>query len=59
MNIPVGHAATSEFCDGYALEKAHRETFKSRSCRATLTGEIIHADLNGPMSASFFSGGAR
>ncbi|KAF8776783.1 Retrovirus-related Pol polyprotein like [Argiope bruennichi] len=30
MGISVSHAATSEFCDGCALGKAHRKPFKSR-----------------------------
>ncbi|KAF8774799.1 Copia protein like [Argiope bruennichi] len=56
MGISVSHAATSEFCDGCALGKAHRKPFKSRPYRAMSIGEIINADVNGPMSVDSFSG---
>ncbi|KAF8777456.1 Retrovirus-related Pol polyprotein like [Argiope bruennichi] len=56
MGISVSHAATSEFCDGCALGKAHRKPFKSRPYRAMSIGEIINADVNGPRSVDSFSG---
>ncbi|KAK9754046.1 hypothetical protein QE152_g1680 [Popillia japonica] len=47
-----------EFCDGCALGKMHRLPFKQRMNRPTVTGELIHADVNGPMTTESF-GGAR
>jgi len=56
MNIRVSHAVTSDFCDGCALGKAHRKPFKPRPNRATSVGEVINADVNGPMSVDSFTG---
>lgn len=56
MNIPLKSAATSEFCDGCVLGKAHRKPFKSRPYRATSVGEVINADVNGPMSVESLNG---
>jgi hypothetical protein len=49
MNIDVDNG-TEEFCDGCALGKMHRLPFKHRMNRPSVTGEQIHADVNGPMS---------
>ncbi|KAL0278101.1 UNVERIFIED_CONTAM: hypothetical protein PYX00_000010 [Menopon gallinae] len=51
MNIPVKDEKES-VCDGCAIGKMHRLPFRSRPNRATKTGEIIHADLNGPIKVS-------
>ncbi|KAF8789502.1 Retrovirus-related Pol polyprotein like [Argiope bruennichi] len=56
MGISVSHVATSEFCDGCDLGKAYRKSFKSRPYRAMSIGEIINADVDGPMSVGSFSG---
>ena len=39
----------SRFCEACAYGKSHHQSFYSRAVRATKTGEIIHADLCGPM----------
>lgn len=50
--------AEENFCDGCALGKMHRLPFKQRKDRSRNTGELIHADVNGPMS-TVSMGGAR
>lgn len=40
------------FCEACAFGKSHRQPFYSRTCRATKSGEIIHADVCGPMKES-------
>lgn len=50
MEINMNHGGTEGFCDGCVLGKANREPFSSRSDRTQVVGELIHADVNGPMS---------
>lgn len=38
-----------EFCEGCVLDKHARASFKDRQNRPTQTGELIHADICGPM----------
>ena len=58
MNIDV-NGCKENFCDGCALGKMHRLPFnKNRVNRPTVTGEQIHADVNGPISMKSL-GGAR
>ena len=56
ISLSVSHALTNEFCDGCAFGKTHQKHFKSRPYRAMSTGEIINADVNGPVSVASFSG---
>ena len=44
------------FCEACAFGKSHRMPFYSRTCRATKPGEIIHADVCGPMEESSLRG---
>lgn len=46
----------SDFCDGCALGKAHIKPFKTRTDRAKVVGEVINADVNGPMSVPGLKG---
>jgi len=48
----------TEFCDGCALGKAHRQSFGTQTSRPSIVGEEINADLCGPMTKSLV-GGAR
>lgn len=57
MDINVD-SCKEEFCDGCAVGKMHRLPFRQRMNRPTVTGELIHADVNGPMNTKSF-GGAR
>lgn len=57
MNIDVANAEEN-FCDGCALGKMHRLSFKHRTNRPKEVGELIHADVNGPMETTSL-GGAR
>lgn len=50
MNINICTSAEEKFCDGYALGKMHKLPFKQRKDRSKNVGELIHADVNGPMS---------
>lgn len=50
--------ATTEFCDGCVFGKQHRKSFGTRPDRPSVPGEIIHADLAGPMQEKSL-GGAR
>lgn len=47
---------TNELCDDCALGKSHRLPFRSRKDRPTVTGELINADVNGPMENPSLSG---
>ena len=55
MDIDVA-SANEELCDGCMLGKMHRLPFKRRENRATQVGELIHADVNGPMSKNSLGG---
>lgn len=48
MNIIVIDANKS-FCDGCALGKMHRLFFRIRPSQSENVGELIHADVRGPM----------
>jgi hypothetical protein len=50
MEINMSMAETGCFCDGVFLDKAHRKPFTPLSDRSQVVGELIHADVNGPMS---------
>jgi hypothetical protein len=50
--------ANKEFCDGCALGKAHRQSFRTRTTRPSIVGEQINADVCGPMTETSV-GGAR
>jgi Reverse transcriptase (RNA-dependent DNA polymerase)/gag-polypeptide of LTR copia-type/Zinc knuckle len=52
VNLPLD----DYFCEACAFGKSHRLPFYSRSCRATKPGEIIHADVCGPMEESSLRG---
>lgn len=47
---------TEEFCDGCMFGKQHRASFTLRSNRANKPGELIHADLCGPMQENSVGG---
>ncbi|KAL0279164.1 UNVERIFIED_CONTAM: hypothetical protein PYX00_000774 [Menopon gallinae] len=48
LNLPVDDKKDS-ICDGCALGKMHRLPFRPRPNKVTKVGEVIHADLCGPM----------
>lgn len=48
--------AKEEFCDGCMFGKQHRKSFGSRSNRPTKPGELIHADVCGPMEEKSVGG---
>ena len=48
--------ADDYFCEACEFGKSHRQPFQSRSYRATKPGEIIHADVCGPMEESSLRG---
>jgi hypothetical protein len=50
--------ADEEFCEGCVYGKQHRANFKSQKDRSSVAGELIHADVNGPMEEQSI-GGAR
>ena len=50
--------ATKEFCDGCALGKAHRQSFRTWTTRPSKVGEQINTDVCGPMT-EMSVGGAR
>lgn len=50
LNIKV--SVDSEICEGCAYGKAHKLKFGTRE-RATVPGEVIHADVCGPFEKSF------
>jgi hypothetical protein len=50
--------ANKEFCDGCALEKAHRQSLGTRTNRPRIFGEQINADVCCPMTETS-AGGAR
>lgn len=52
--IPV--SVDEEFCDGCAYGKQHRASFRARKVRATVAGEVIHADVCGPMQEQSIGG---
>jgi hypothetical protein len=49
-------AETGSFSDGCVLGKAHRKPFTPWSDRSQGVGELIHADVNGPMSLKSLRG---
>jgi hypothetical protein len=52
VNVPLDEY----FCEACAYGKSQRQPFYSRTCRATKAGEIIHADVCGPMEESSLRG---
>lgn len=56
FGISCRSSDTSDFCDGCVLGKSHRKPFHSRVNRPTAVGELIHADVNGPMSVDSIDG---
>lgn len=48
--------ADDEFCGACMEGKQHRDTFKLRQQRAIEPGELIHADLCGPMECNLLGG---
>jgi len=57
LNIDTSNEEEN-FYDGCALGKMHRLPFKQRKNRPKGIGELIHADVNGPIS-TVSMGGAR
>lgn len=45
-----------EFCDSCMLGKQHRLSFNKSRSRKTRVGELVHADLCGPMSVDSVGG---
>ena len=43
------HSGTEGFCEGCVLGKAYGKLFTPRSDRSKVVGELIHADVNGPL----------
>lgn len=56
FGIAVKCSDTASFCDGCVLGKSHRKPFRSRDERPVTVGEVIHADVNGPMSVNSING---
>lgn len=54
MDINVAEG-DEKFCDGYVIGKMHRLPFKQRINRP-ITGEMIHADVLGPVETISMSG---
>jgi len=54
--VNVSASASEYFCEACALGKSQRQPFHSRSYRTTKPGEIIHADVCGPMEESSLRG---
>lgn len=52
----IHYADDSQFCRACAEGKQHRNSFKECQQRATEPGEIIHADLCGPMECTSLGG---
>lgn len=46
----------ASFCDGCVLGKSHRKPFHTRKNRPQTVGELINADVNGPMSIDSING---
>lgn len=52
-----GHIPAGVHCDGCAFGKAHRKPFlKDPKKRAEAVGDLIHADLSGPMEVTSLGG---
>jgi len=49
-------AVTGSFSDGCVLCKVHLKPFTPWSDRSHAIGELIHADVNGPMSVKSLRG---
>lgn len=47
---------TAAFCDGCVLGKSHRKPFHPHRDRPDAVGELINADVNGPMSIDSING---
>lgn len=54
--IAVKCSDTKSFCDGCVLGKSHRKPFHVRTDRPQAVGELINADVNGPMSIDSING---
>lgn len=54
ISIKCSDAAT--FCDGCVLGKSHRKPFRTRLDRPNVVGELINADVNGPMTIESING---
>jgi hypothetical protein len=52
INVPF----EDTFCKGCVLGKHHRMTFGNRMDRATKPGELVYADICGPMEVNDLSG---
>lgn len=52
----INPASTDMFCEACVLGKQHRETYRSRTVKPTEPGEIISADLCGPMEQKSLGG---
>lgn len=55
-NIKVSDNKNHFFCDACIIGKQHKQTFKSSTTNTTAVGEIIHADLCGPMETNSIGG---
>lgn len=55
-NINVSDKSNTFFCDSCMLGKQHRLSFKSSMTKTNKVGEIIHADLCGPMQKDSIGG---
>ena len=51
LGVQVSESET-EFCGGRALGKMHRVPFHSRPSQSRAVGELVHADVCGPMSVA-------
>lgn len=54
--IGISVTEDKKFCGACAEGKQHRDSFRSQQQRATVPGELIHADLCGPMESASLDG---
>ena len=52
----INYIKDDEFCEGCILGKHHRKSFGTRPIVAEKPGDLIHADVCGPMDHDSFSG---
>uniref|UniRef100_A0ABD2WUZ7 Integrase catalytic domain-containing protein n=1 Tax=Trichogramma kaykai TaxID=54128 RepID=A0ABD2WUZ7_9HYME len=54
--VAIKFEDTRSFCDGCVMGKSYRKPFSPRQERAQKVGELIHSDVNGPMSMNSIHG---
>ena len=56
VGISCKYSDAATFCDGCVLGKSHRKPFHPRLDRPNEVGELINADVNGPMTVDSIDG---